>query len=131
MPAGRPTKYTPEIVQEAWDYIENYADHKHMIPSVIGMSKVINIASSTLYDWSNQDNNEFSEILREVNDSQQFALLNGGLSGEFNSNITKLALGKHGFSDRQDINADIVAKELTRAQLEAKLLAQGIDPEAL
>ena len=33
---------------------------------------------------------------------QQLTLLNGGLSNTFNSAITKLVLGKHGYHDKMD-----------------------------
>ena len=38
MPGGRPTKYTPELIEKAWDYYENYEHYGDMIPSVVGMA---------------------------------------------------------------------------------------------
>ncbi len=100
--AGRPSKYTPEIVEQARLYIQNYAEHGHAIPSIVGMAVVIGISKSTLYDWSDQEGNEFSDILDECMDNQEVKLMNGGLSGDFNASIAKLALGKHGYSDKAD-----------------------------
>ena len=99
---GRPTKYCAEIIQQARDYILNYATHDHIIPSVVGMAVVLKISKSTLYDWADQDGNEFSDILDECMDHQEVKLFNGGLSGDFNASIAKLALGKHGYHDKAD-----------------------------
>ena len=99
---GRPTKYTPEIVQQALDYLEQYnTEHGHAIPSAIGMSIVLKLDESTLYDWAKQEGNEFSKILPRCKKQQEFTLINGGLKSDLNSNIVKLVLGKHGYSDKQ------------------------------
>jgi len=100
MPGGRPTKYNEEIVQAAEDYLINYKEEGHAIPSVIGMGMVLNLSKSTLYDWADQEDNKFSAILAKCMDYQHHALINGGLKSDLNSNIVKLALGKHGYSDK-------------------------------
>lgn len=104
MPAGRPTKYTPELVAKAWDYIDNYAPH--VIPSAIGMSMVLNVDESTLYAWAKDEDKEFSQILAKCKSAQHFTLIEKGLTGDFNSNIVKLVLGKHGYSDKTAIAGD-------------------------
>lgn len=100
MPGGRPTKYNEEIVQAAEDYLINYKEEGHAIPSIIGMAMVLKLSKSTLYDWADQEGNKFSGILEKCNDYQHHALINGGLKSDLNSNIVKLALGKHGYSDK-------------------------------
>lgn len=103
MPAGRPTKYTPEIVEQAYAYLQEFnTKHDHAIPSAIGMSIVLNLDESTLYDWAKKEDNEFSKILPMCKKRQEFHLIDGGLKSDLNSNIVKLALGKHGYSDKQD-----------------------------
>ena len=100
---GRPTKYTPEVVKIAREYLVNYeTEHGHVMPSVVGMALVLNITKTTLYDWAKQEGNEFSDILAKCMNNQEFTLLDKGLKNEINSNITKLALGKHGYHDKQD-----------------------------
>jgi len=42
----------------------------------------------------------FSHILDNINKKQEQVLLKNGLNNQFNSNITKLVLGKHGYHDR-------------------------------
>ena len=113
---GRPSKCTPELIEKAKAYLENYkTEHNHQIPSVIGMAIVLKVGKSTLYDWAEKEENEFSEILPLCKDHQHFRLLDGGLSGDLNSNIVKLALGKHGYSDKQ--TTELTAPEGVRFDL--------------
>ena len=114
---ARPTKLTPDLMQSARDYINGgYKEHDHAIPSIIGMAKVLGLSKTTLYNWGDDEKTGFMAILEDCNDTQQFTLLNGGLKNEFNSNICKLALGKHGYSDKQETEhkggVSIVATEL-------------------
>ena len=104
MPAGRPTDYSEEMLRKSRDYLDNFKEvHGHIIPSVVGLAKVLGKHADTLYEWAkHEDKKEFSDILRRINNNQHFELLHGGLSGELNSNITKLVLGKHGYHDKQD-----------------------------
>ena len=109
MPAGRPTKYTPELLDKCYTYLEKWEEigspFKDKIPSHIALSEYIGISSTYMYEWAkHEDKKEFSEILEKVNKLQQRILINGGLSNDFNSNITKLVLGKHGFHEKQDQN---------------------------
>ena len=107
MPAGRPTKYTPEIVKQAWEYLETYnTEYNHIIPSVVGMAIVLNVHKSTLYDWASQEGNAFSDILQRCNDYQEFKLIDGSLRNDLNTHISKLVLGKHGYSEKtqQEVN---------------------------
>lgn len=105
MPGGRPTKYNQAILDKANDYLENYNndEYKDVIPSIVGLAIALDIHVDTCYDWAKQeDKKAFSDILRSCMAKQQHRLLNGGLSGELNPNITKLVLGKHGYSDKQE-----------------------------
>lgn len=43
-------------------------------------------------------------MLDDIISTQEQILLNRGLMGAFNSNITKLMLSKHGYSDKQEID---------------------------
>ena len=105
-PVGRPTKYNDEILEKARDYIANFADYGDVIPQIAGLSMHLDIARETVYDWAKQeDKREFSDIVRRLLSEQERTLMNKGLGGEFNPNITKLALSKHGYAEKQDIHA--------------------------
>ena len=101
---GRPTKYTKELEEKAYEYIENFSEYGDEIPSHVGICAAIGVAKSTLYLWAEQKKGKFSDILEKCNELQERELFNKGLNGTFNSNIVKLALGKHGYHDKQDTN---------------------------
>jgi len=103
MPGGRPTHYKPELVEKARKYITDYGKQDDQIPSVVGLCKWIGISRSCINRWgTEEDKPEFRDILDEINETQSQVLINKGLSGAFNSNITKLVLGKHGYHDKVD-----------------------------
>lgn len=127
MPGGRPTKYTPELLVKAHAYVDNDEDggwefFGDLIPSHAGLAVTIEISRDTLYDWgADPKKEEFSDILAKCNITQERKLLNGGLGGDFNPQITKLALGKQGYSDKIDQISDINVNvsEYSDAQLDA------------
>ena len=62
---------------------------------------MLDITRATLYAWAkDEDKKVFSDILDNINKKQEQVLLKNGLNNKFNSNITKLVLGKHGYHDR-------------------------------
>ena len=114
MAGGRPTKYNESIVQKAWEYINGgWEDVGDAIPSAVGLAVVLNLAESTLYCWADEEDKEFSEILAHCKTRQHHRLLNGGLNGDLNSNIVKLVLGKHDYSDKQDLSGSMVVDDVT------------------
>lgn len=105
---GRPTTFTPEMMEKANEYLENYdSEHSHSIPSAVGLAVVLNVARSTLYKWAEDERTGFSDILDKINDKQQMVLLAKGLSGDFSAAIAKLVLGKHGYHEVSKVDANI------------------------
>jgi hypothetical protein len=103
---GRPTDYGPGILELTRDYLSNYPNFGDAIPSIAGLSTFLKIARSTIYEWAkHEDKKEFSDILEDILSDQERTLINKGLKGEFNSTITKLALGKHGYKDNADVTS--------------------------
>jgi len=98
---GRPTKYNTALLEKAQHYLDNYEEYDEVIPSAVGLALVLDITRSTLYAWAkDEDKKVFSHILDNINKKQEQVLLKNGLNNQFNSNITKLVLGKHGYHDR-------------------------------
>lgn len=121
MPGGRPTKYNQEVVDKAWDYINGeWQDGDSVIPSLVGMCRYLKRGKSTLYDWAKDPEKEFSDIVEALNELQEEILANSGLAGTFNPTITKLIMGKHGYSDRQEVQQEtrINVNQLSDAELE-------------
>ena len=98
---ARPTKYNKDILEKANTYLTEWVKQGDMIPSVEALAGYLDVSRKTLYNWGDS-HSEFLHILEEVNRLQAKTLINNGLSGDFNSAITKLVLGKHGYSDKQD-----------------------------
>lgn len=111
---ARPTKYTPELLEKAKEYIDVYnSKYEHAIPSVAGLSIALGVRRETCHVWAKEDGKEeFSNILDTINANQEQILISSGLIGAFNPQITKLVLGKHGYSDKS-------SQELTGANGEA------------
>lgn len=101
MLVGRPTKYTPELLVKSEAYLNDYEHHGAKFPSHIGLALYLDINTDTVYDWAKQKSKqEFSDILCKITQTQHEMLIGNGISGEYNSNITKLVLGKHGYSEK-------------------------------
>lgn len=121
---GRPTLYTPLIVERAEKYIASCEDTdetitvgedgisktktplKVKLPSIEGLALYLKISRSTVYAWQ-KEHEEFSYIIETLLQKQAQALLNNGLSGAYNSTISKVILTKHGYSDKQEIDQKI------------------------
>jgi len=100
MAGGRPTKYSDEVLEAAKDYLENCPD---VLPSVVGLAVQLGIVRKTLMLWAkDEEKAEFCYTLDQIEDAQHMSCLNKGITGEYNSAITKLILHNHGYSDRQD-----------------------------
>lgn len=102
-PVGRPTKYNNEILEKAKHYIANYKEFDDVIPQIAGLALELGISRETVYDWAAQEEKkDFSDIVRDLLAGQERKLVNGGVSGDFNSPVTKMMLTKHGYSDKID-----------------------------
>lgn len=123
LPVGRPTDYTPELLAKCYDYLDNYESLGDKIPSHVGLAITVGISKTCMYRWSEEeDKKEFKDILGQCKVMQERKLLSNGLDNTFNSAITKLVLGKHGYHDKQDtiINANIGLHELSDEELARK-----------
>jgi hypothetical protein len=125
---GRPTEYSPKLLAKANEYLDLCKDEeiqtvrlvneekgytsyenklKVKLPSIEGLARYLGVARSTVYEWE-KIHSEFSDILEQVKQEQAERLINNGLSGDYNSTISKLILTKHGYSDKSE--TDITTK---------------------
>jgi hypothetical protein len=123
MSAGRPTDYSKEILEKAQEYLDSCQDEEVQLvkleneekgytsyenklrvdlPSIEGLARHLEVSRSTPYEWAKQ-HPEFSDILKDIKLEQAKRLINNGLSGDYNSTITKLILTKHGYSDKTEL----------------------------
>jgi len=113
---GRPTLYNEDVLAKAKEYLsicndtdedkENGIKKKVKLPSIGGLAVYLDIARSTLYEWSNEYK-EFSDIMERMLSTQEDRLINGGLSGEYTPTITKVILTKHGY--REGIESEMTS----------------------
>lgn len=132
MAGGRPTKYTKATNTKAIHYLENYNSLGDAIPSIAGLADYLQTDRVQVQKWGkHKDNGEFSCTLDRLKTRQERVLLCKGLTGDFNSNIVKLALGNHGYSDKQEtkLQADVEAVQLTTDERKQRLRELEIERE--
>jgi hypothetical protein len=134
MPAGRPTKYCKDILKKSRKYIDECQDKfvrqvmgvkdgkedckwmfKVNLPKAEGLALALKVNKDTLYEWASKYE-EFSDILKEINQLQADRVINESMAGNYNPMIAKLLLGKHGYKDeiKTEHTVDIEAvKDLT------------------
>lgn len=116
MAGGRPTDYTPELIEKALHYAENFEEYGDAVPTVAGLACELKLSRETLYAWVKDDTKpEFSDIFNAIMQGQERKLVNGGLSGGFNPAVTKMMLTKHGYSDKQEIDHTTNGKDMMPA----------------
>lgn len=108
---GRPTDYSPEIIDKTIAYIEKCEEDKDL-PSVAGLAVYLNCARRTIYNWGDE-NPEFLHILEKLLATQEVKLINGGLKGTYNSTISKLILTKHGYADKVESDLTSNGKDIS------------------
>jgi len=120
---ARPTKWSEEIEEKATRYIIDYQIYGDMIPSIEGMAEHLELHRDTLYAWAKDEDKGFSDILGRCMQVQAKTLVNNGLNNTFNSAITKLVLGKHGYHDKmeQDITSSDGTMKPTIIELVGKV----------
>mgnify|MGYP003526899652 FL=1 len=118
---ARPIEYTPRHTELAIEYLDTCKDSyterdklKVKLPSIEWLARHfqkenIPVHRSTIYEWK-ETYPEFSDILEAILSEQAERLINSSISGEYNSNIAKLLMGKHWYSDKQEIDQNIKAE---------------------
>lgn len=105
---GRPSLYSDALVKKAEHYLK-VLPRGEIIHSIEGLADYLGVIRATIYDWASQEEKpEFSYIVEQLRHLQAKELINKGLSGAYNSSITKVILSKHGY--REATETDITTK---------------------
>lgn len=126
---GRPTKYeNDKTIKKAEEYIKLCIDEiesivesendktgrvryisklKVKLPKAEGLALYLGVQRDTLYEWASKYE-DFSYILEKINQIQADRVIDEALAGNYNANIAKLLLGKHGYKDQSE--TDITSK---------------------
>ena len=130
---GRPTKYTPELLKKAHEYVDGAWQEDDAVPMIVGLALYCDISKQRVYEWmKDPKKKEFRDLAKKVEALQEKYLAKGGLSNDFNANITKLLLSKHGYSDKAIVDHTSTdgsmspTKDLTDEELRAKLEDLGV-----
>ncbi len=120
--AGHPTLYNKEILVKTRKYITSCEDkdvqlikqeneekgyvmyenkYKVNLPSLEGLSFYLKVHKDTIQEWKNKYK-QFSVLIGELLTKQARALINNGLSGNYNPTIAKLLLSKHGYIEKTE-----------------------------
>jgi len=93
MPAGRPTKYKPEVIVRLDEYLASAIPENMEIPTVEGIALKLEVNKTTLYEWAKK-HGEFSNALAKLKMMQKENLIKIGIFGgkEINSTIVSLLL---------------------------------------
>lgn len=95
---GAPSVYGQHIIEYAKGYLEHYDKLGDQVPTKAGLCITLGISYTTLDTWCRDpEKQEFAGLVAVLNQKQERALINGGLSGAHNSVISKLVLQKHGY----------------------------------
>jgi hypothetical protein len=121
---GRPTKYLPEYC-DLKPYLE-YCKKKKELPSQCGYAVFLSVAENTVIGWG-KDNPDFLRSLSDLKTIEKQCLMNNGLTGDWNSTITKLILSaNHGLVERLDTTSGgekICSEPLTIEQMKERFTA--------
>ena len=128
---GRPTKYTPDLVDKVYEYldtckqtVEDYVKtdgeksqsyqriiHAN-IPKRTGLAGYLKVNQETLTEWG-KIYPDFSAALDEVDRQQHDRLVEGGLNGDFSPVITKLMLSNnHGYREKSEVDNNVKINEV-------------------
>ncbi len=113
-PVGRPSQLAETIVKAEEYLYGGYESVGEVIPSIAGLACYTKKSRGNIYAYGEQSE-EFKDILEGILRLQESKLLNSGLTGAFNSTITKLILTKHGYSEKQEIDHSSTDKSMTPA----------------
>lgn len=105
---ARPTKLTDELIKDAEAYIYSidgepagWTGPDIVVPTIEGLAVYLHVSRDSIYEWV-KSNTTFSDIIEDIRAEQARTLVNKGLSGAFNSTITKLMLNKHGYVEKNE-----------------------------
>lgn len=124
---GRPSKITPELIAEAWAYLNKTRTTStyELLPTIEGLALQIGVHRDTLQEWEKDSTNEFSVIIKQLREAQAEKLIQNALIGKYNPLISKLLLSKHGYIERAEIDNHVnlvqpIVGGLAKAEIETE-----------
>ena len=138
---ARPTDYNEKILEKTKKYVKDTEDDEIQqtigmsakgtelfknkiivnIPTIEGLAYALQINKDTIYEWE-KIHPEFSDVIDDLRAKQANALINKGLSGDYNPTIAKVLLTKHGYRDSQEVTGkdgkDLIPETISKEKQE-------------
>lgn len=95
---GRPSSYTDDVPNKVKSFVEQCLENDRL-PTRAGLSNYIGVTKDTLIKWG-EENKQLFDALKGLDQLQEDEVWQRALKGEYNSNIAKLLLHNHGYSDK-------------------------------
>jgi hypothetical protein len=127
---GRPSKLTKQLLQKARDYVEQ-ADNMNvnvLLPTKERLARILGITRETLYKWC-EENNDFSDICKDLDQVQADKLVQNGLMGRYTPGITAIMMSKHGYIRQEQTDVTSGGEkigEVSASQTEQLLRARAL-----
>ncbi len=150
-PGGRPTKLTPELIENAKGYLPTCVDIEHEtdkgalawvevnLPTQVGLAQYLSIDKDTVTEWckeSIEDTEEvkdlrkqFSVIVKEIMREQEIRLVNKGLGGLYQARIGGMILSKHGYAEKSEVDLTSKGESMNTFDPKAMALAKKFEDE--
>lgn len=125
MPAGRPTKYDPGIVDVIKQYVETCGREQTKLPKRVDIALLLDVDDDTLVEWE-KIHPEFSAAIKAVDKLQMSQLVDDGLYGgkEINSGMAIFLLkANHGMIETE--RKQLVGEN--NGAITVKVLDYGVD----
>lgn len=117
---ARPTKYSEQILDLTKQYIDEAEDtaevigkglnarirNKVKLPTLEGLAFFLRVHKDTIQEWK-KNHDEFSVLIGDLLAKQAEALINNGLSGNYNPTIAKVLLAKHGYKESTEVDQNV------------------------
>jgi hypothetical protein len=118
---GRPSKLDEEMYNKAELYISgDWEITGDLIPSMEALAIYLNVSRSTVKLWASSDE-RFSAITDVLKATQAVKVMNKGLSGDFNSTISKVILAQHGITEKTEVHNTVSLEALSDEELKMRL----------
>jgi len=94
----------------------------HVVPNIAGLAAYLGVGKPTIKAWC-EDDEDIAGLIEGMQAKQESMLIAGGLLKAFDSKITTLMLGKHGYSSQATIEHAGTVK--TESSINPELLSDS------
>jgi hypothetical protein len=105
MAAGRPTKYTDEVIEQIRQAVEVYTA-MHDIPIVAEFAYMHKVPRQKLYEFA-EKNEEFNDTIKELIDKKEAQLERLALEKVIDKTMAIFSLKQLGWKDRSEIDGNL------------------------